>query len=72
MRIAILLSGRVCKYKSFLELLENNKRNYEIDLFVSVNDEYNKNIQFYDNFMNDFSYYLKDIYIRKYILPNKF
>ena len=72
MRIAILLSGRVCKYKSFLELLENNKRKYDIDLFVSVNDEYDKNIQFYDKFIDDFNYYLKDIYIRKYIVPNNF
>ena len=68
MKIALLLSGRVTRYKECLIPLLY-KTNHDIDIFISVNDD---DSEFYDNLKNDLKKWLKDIYIKKYEIPEDF
>ena len=70
MIIAMLLSGRIKSYQNLLKILE--KSNDEIHLFISINDDYLKNNEFYDKLQKDFLKFLKNIQINDYILPSNF
>jgi len=68
MRIAILISGRICRYEvCLLPILEKEK--YEIDLFVSVNDEF---CDYYDEMKKELSPWLKGLYVKPYKFPDGF
>lgn len=69
MKIALLISGRIKRYEvCLLPFLENNK-DYDIDLFISINDNNN---EYYDIVREKLKYWLKDSYIKPYILPDDF
>ena len=69
MNIAILISGRIHHYSSLLTLLNNNKDNYNIHVFMSVNDN---DFEFYDKLKDDLKYFIKGINISKYEIPPNF
>ncbi len=66
-----VISGRINTYSNF-EKKFNNYLNNEIHLFISINDNYDENKEFYDTFKNKFKKYIKYINIEKYIVPNNF
>jgi hypothetical protein len=69
MKIALLISGRMKRYEvCLLEFLKNNL-NYNIDLFVSINDN---DGNYYDTMKETLKYWLKDSYIKPYVLPEDF
>ena len=68
-RIAILLSGRVKKIKSFLSLLEKEKNRYDIDVFISINYTFSN---FYLKIQELLGPYLKGFNCVKYNLPDNF
>jgi hypothetical protein len=66
MRVAVLLSGRVKSYESFLRVLENACKKHEIDVFISVNDTYS---EFYETLKQRFGSFLKGLECTPYKLP---
>ena len=71
MLIALLISGRINTYSNFEKIL-NNSINDEIHLFISINDNYDENKEFYDTFKNKFIKYIKYINIEEYKVPDGF
>jgi hypothetical protein len=72
MRVAVLLSGRVKKYKNFLKLLQkyaSDNTNNQIDVFISANDTW---CEFYDTLKKHFGNLLKDINIEPYVIHPDF
>ncbi len=70
MKIALLLSGRITRYlQRLIPLLESARKDYEIDIFISVNDTDN---DFYSNVVKNLEKWLKKIYINKYEIPIDF
>jgi hypothetical protein len=70
MKIALLISGRAARYEvCLLPILESCKNDYEIHLFMSINDD---DALYYKCMRENLKNYLKDIYIKKYSLPENF
>jgi hypothetical protein len=68
-KIAILLSGRVIKVNSFIELLKKEKNNYDIDVFISANDIY---FDYYDKLQKSLGIHLKGFNCSEYNVPDGF
>lgn len=70
MKIAMLISGRAARYEMcLLPILESCNNGYEIDLFMSINDE---DSLYYKVMREKLAKYLKGVYINKYKLPEGF
>ena len=68
MRVAVLISGRAARYEVCLyNILQ--KRKYDYDLFISVNDEPCK---YYDIMKEKLSPWLKGLEVSPYTIPNDF
>jgi len=68
MRISLLISGRISRYEvCLLPILKKEK--YEIDLFVSVNDQF---CEYYEIMKNELSPWIKGLYVKPYEFPDKF
>jgi len=78
MRIAILLAGRITRYKErlipLLEKYNNENPNDIIDVFMSINDDYIVYYDYYEELKNNINIkkWLKDIHIEKYKIPDNF
>jgi hypothetical protein len=67
MRIALLISGRATRYEvCLLPFLINNSKNYDIHLFMSIN---NKKCQYYEIMEEKLNKWLKGINIEEYFIP---
>ena len=71
MLIAMLISGRIDNYYDLKKILDNSTEHI-IHLFLSINDDYEENKIFYDNFKDLFKKYIKQIYIKKYVCYDNF
>jgi hypothetical protein len=70
MKIALLLSGRIYRYREcLLPLLQNLKDDIEMDIFISVNDQSG---EYYDQVSLDLKPWLRCIRISKYEKPKDF
>lgn len=68
MKIAVLISGRATRYEvCLLNIL--NSTSYDVDVFMSINDE---ECKYYDVMRKKLSKWLKDVYIKPYLVPNDF
>ena len=68
MKIALLISGRITRYEvCLLPILKKQK--YEVDLFVSVNDEF---CDYYEVMKNELSPWIKGLYVKPYEFPDNF
>jgi hypothetical protein len=70
-KIALLIAGRATCWESCLLKVLNNSNDYDIDLFMSINNE-NTECNYFKNMKDKLSFYLKGIYINKYIVPSNF
>ena len=70
-KIAVLISGRATCWENCLLPILNNSIDYDIDLFMSINNE-NENCKYFIIMKEKMSKYLKNIYIKKYIVPEDF
>jgi hypothetical protein len=70
MRVAILLSGRITRYElCLLPILNKKDYNYQVDLFIAVNDT---DWEYYNDVREACKPYLKGLYIKPYIFPEEF
>jgi hypothetical protein len=70
MRIAILISGRAARYDVCLLPLLNNNPQYDINIFMSINDE-NEDCEYYNIMKEKLKPWLKSCVIKKYIIPDE-
>lgn len=69
MKIAILISGRICRYEVCLLPFLNNNKHYNIDLFLSINDD---DSDYYNLVRSELAPWLKEVYIKRYTFPDEF
>ena len=69
MKIAVLLSGRITRINSFIELLKKEKDKYDIDIFISTNDVYS---EYYEKLQKSLGTYLKGFNCTEYNVPDGF
>jgi hypothetical protein len=69
MKIAVLLSGRITRINSFIELLKKEKDKYDIDIFISANDVYS---EYYEKLQKSLATYLKGFNCTEYNVPDGF
>ena len=70
-KIALLISGRATCWENCLSQVLENSIEYDIDLFMSINNK-NKNCNYFIMMKNKLKNYIKDIYIEEYKVPNDF
>lgn len=70
-KIALLISGRATCWENCLMPVLKNSTDYEIDLFMSINNS-NENCKYFTIMKKELVPYLKDIYIKEYIVPEDF
>ena len=70
-KIALLISGRVTCWENCLLPVLKNSIDYEIDLFISINSN-SPDCQYFTMMKNELSFYLKNIYIKEYVVPDDF
>lgn len=71
-KIALLISGRATCWEYCLRnVLINSQDDYDIDLFMSINEK-NKDCEYFKIMKRELFPYLKDIYIDEYKIPNDF
>jgi hypothetical protein len=69
MRLALIISGRICRYEvCMLPFLQNNTH-YNIDLFISINDD---DSDYYNIVRSELAQWLKGVYIKRYVFPDDF
>lgn len=69
MRAAVILSGRITRYESCLLPILQSHRDYEVDLFISVNGT---DCEYYDEVRKVLQPWLKGLYIAPYQFPEGF
>lgn len=71
MKIALLISGRIARYDvCLIPFLENLNSSYEIDLFLSINDE-TSDCEYYKLMMKRLEKWVKGCDIKKYTIPEE-
>jgi len=70
-KIALLISGRATCWENCLLPVLKNSLDYDIDLFMSINNK-NPDCKYFTIMKNELSSYLKNIYIGEYFVPSDF
>ena len=70
-KIALLISGRATCWENCLLPILENSIDYDIDLFMSINNK-NENCEYFRLMKNKLSSYLKYIYIKEFTVPDDF
>ncbi len=70
-KIALLISGRATCWENCLLPILENSIDYDIDLFMSINNK-NENCEYFTLMKNKLSSYLKNIYIKEFTVPDDF
>ena len=71
-KIALLISGRAtCWDTCLLTVLNNSRNDYDIDLFMSINNK-NAECDYFKNMQKKLIPYLKGVYIKEYVIPDNF
>lgn len=70
-KIALLISGRATCWENCLLAVLKNSIDYDIDLFMSINNN-SPNCNYFKIMKNELASYLKGIYINEFIVPKDF
>jgi len=70
-KIALLISGRATCWENCLLPILKNSTDYDIDLFMSLNNN-NSNCKYFSIMKYELSPYLRDLYINEYLIPDDF
>jgi hypothetical protein len=70
-KIALLISGRATCWENCLLPVLKNSTDYDIDLFMSINNN-NPNCNYFKIMENELTDYLKGLYINEYNVPDDF
>lgn len=70
-KIALLISGRATCWENCLLPVLKNSTDYDIDLFMSINNN-NPNCNYFKIMKNELASYLKGVYIHEYVVPEDF